>query len=414
MARQELPFTKTELEKIRPAPQGKRVLFYDTRVPHLAIRVSDKGVKTFIVYKWVENRPVRRTIGKFPETTVEQARNAALEINVALRHGTDPLDARRLQREELSLGELYMLYFEQYLKERSTNPKESIANFKRSFSDWWPRKLSTIKKIDVQTRVNKLAEGGHYHRANRAHDDLRAVFGWGIKKDLFDKDNPAIGIDRFRTKSRERFIGPDEFKAFMESLASEKNEKLRSFLYMSLFTGARQANVLAMRWNEIDFELGIWTIPKTKNGDSQTIPLTRYAMEVLQVRKENEKEKSAWVFPGTGDSGHLVEPKTVWRRVIKRAGLSNLRMHDLRRTLGSYMAMTNQSLHIIGRALGHRSATSTQVYARLANDPVRQGMEKAQREMLSAAGMLDTNVVPLKTKKTKKRKLDTTGEELKE
>jgi len=100
-------------------------------------------------------------------------------------------------------------------------------------------------------RVNKLAEGGHYHRANRAHDDLRAVFSWGIKKDLFDKDNPAIGIDRFKTKSRERFIGPDEFKAFMESLASEKNEKLRSFLYMSLFTGARQANVLAMRWNEM-------------------------------------------------------------------------------------------------------------------------------------------------------------------
>ena len=124
---------------------------------------------------------------------------------------------------------------------------------------------------------------------------------------------------------------------------------------------------------------------------------------MLQVRKENEKETSVWVFPGSGESGHLVEPKTVWRRVVKRSGITDLRMHDLRRTLGSYMAMTNQSLHIIGRALGHRSATSTQVYARLANDPVRQGMEKAQREMLTAAGMLDSTVVPIKTKRSKKK-----------
>ena len=100
-----------------------------------------------------------------------------------------------------------------------------------------------------------------------------------------------------------------------------------------MFTGARQANGLAMVWKEIGFDLGIWTIPKTKNVAPQTIPLTRYAMEVLEVGKENEKEKSSWVFPGSRQSGHLVEPKTVWRR---------------------------------------------QVYARLANDPVRQGMEKAQ------------------------------------
>src|SRR5262249_17880665 len=97
---------------------------------------------------------------------------------------------------------------------------------------------------------------------------------------------------------------------------------------------------------------------------------------------------SEWVFPGQKPGTHLQEPKATWRKVVKLANLSDLRMHDLRRTLGSYMAMSNQSLQIIGKALGHKSHTSTQIYPRLANDPVRQAMEKAQTDMFAAAGLL--------------------------
>jgi integrase len=88
------------------------------------------------------------------------------------------------------------------------------------------------------------------------------------------------------------------------------------------------------------------------------------------------------VFPSDGATGHYVEPKTAWRKFLKRAKLSNLTMHDLRRTLGSYMAMNNQSLHIIGKVLGHKSPTSTLIYSRLANDPLRNAMEGAIAKML--------------------------------
>jgi integrase len=154
----------------------------------------------------------------------------------------------------------------------------------------------------------------------------------------------------------------------------------------SLFTGARKANVLEMRWEQIDFDLAIWTIPLTKNGESQTLPLPTFVLELLLAR--HKKRTSDWVFPGTGSKGHLVEPKRGWNALLKAAEIEGLRKHDLRRTLGSWMAMGNQSLHMIGKVLGHKSPTATQIYSRLAHDPVRQAMEKAQNDMLAAAGLV--------------------------
>ena len=91
------------------------------------------------------------------------------------------------------------------------------------------------------------------------------------------------------------------------------------------------------------------------------------------------------MFPGCGKTEHLVEPKSAWQRVVKRAKLNDGRMHDLRRTLGSWQAAGGASLLIIGKSLGHRSERATRIYARLANDPVRESVEKATVAMIDAA-----------------------------
>jgi integrase len=115
--------------------------------------------------------------------------------------------------------------------------------------------------------------------------------------------------------------------------------------------------------------------------------LTTNALSILNDRKGNHPK---WVFPGDGKTGHLVEPKTSWNSLLKAANIDDLHLHDLRRTLGSYMAMGNQSLHIIGKALGHRSSTATHIYSQLAHSPVRDAMERAQLDMLVAAGLVQT------------------------
>ncbi len=106
------------------------------------------------------------------------------------------------------------------------------------------------------------------------------------------------------------------------------------------------------------------------------MPLTASAIELLNSR--HATKSGPWVLPGKGGANHLVEPKRPWYKLLKDAKIKDLRLHDLRRTLASRMAMDNHSLQIIAKALGHKTIAATQIYSRLSNDPVRKAMESAQ------------------------------------
>ncbi|WP_240932105.1 site-specific integrase [Parasedimentitalea denitrificans] len=150
---------------------------------------------------------------------------------------------------------------------------------------------------------------------------------------------------------------------------------------ISLLTGARKSNTLAMMWKDISFEAATWRIEETKNADPLTVHLSQQAVDLLIERKL--KSDSPFVFEGTGKSGHLADPKKAWCRILLEAGIENLRIHDLRRTLGSYQAATGANGYIIGKSLGHRSQQSTAIYARLNLDPVRDSVNKATELMFS-------------------------------
>jgi integrase len=155
---------------------------------------------------------------------------------------------------------------------------------------------------------------------------------------------------------------------------------------ISLLTGARRSNVLAMSWDELHLDRGEWRISMTKNGTPQTLPLVAGAIDVLKSRKElTECADSAYVFPGAGQSGHLVEPKKAWKIILGKAGIKDLRLHDLRRTMGSWQAGTGANLSVIGRSLNHKSTATTAIYARLWMEPVRSSMQAAAAAMLEAA-----------------------------
>ena len=139
-----------------------------------------------------------------------------------------------------------------------------------------------------------------------------------------------------------------------------------------------------MRWDEINFTTKEWRIPKTKNGDAVSLPLIKEAAEILKERKKQnakmglEALRQEYVFPSiTSQSGHLADPKKAWQRILKEAQIKDLRLHDIRRTLGSYQAITGASLPVIGKSLGHKTSQATQIYARMNLDPVRQSLENA-------------------------------------
>ena len=196
-------------------------------------------------------------------------------------------------------------------------------------------------------------------------------------------ENPAKRIKLFREQSRDRFLQPDELKAFFAALEGE-DDIVRDFYMMLLMTGARRFNVQTMAWADVDMQAGYWRIPETKAGMPVLVPLVAPALAILVARSETANG-SRWVFPGRKGK-HIANPKGAWARIVERAALVDVRPHDLRRSLGSWMAGQNTSLPIIGRALGHKTAVATMVYSRLSLDPVREAVDRATAAMLVAGG----------------------------
>ncbi|MBF0260397.1 MAG: site-specific integrase, partial [Magnetococcales bacterium] len=262
---------------------------------------------------------------------------------------------------------------------RKKSWKDDESKFRIHLKPIHAKRLSEITKADV-ARIHSNIGINQPVFANRVLALVSKVFNVAVELGLWDGTNPATGVRHFKETSRDRFLSGDELQRFMAALGEESSETIRAFFLVALLTGARRANVLAMRWEQIDPDRAVWRIPETKNGTPVTVPLTPMVMEILAgLSRESE-----WVFPSprASSTGHLVEPRKAWERIIARAGIDDAHIHDLRRTMGSWQAITGASLAVIGKGLGHKSQQATAIYARLNLDPVRAAMEKATEAMM--------------------------------
>lgn len=371
-------FTKEFIDNIRTPEKGRRLVIYDTNRPELALRVTEKGTKTFLIIKKHKGESIKITLGRYPIMTVSQARKQTLEVLAELAKGINPNEEKKKLRAETTLEELFKEYMERHSKKQKKSWKYDEKDIPRFFGGWFKKKISSISRRDIQLMHQKITEENGVYQANRMLARIRSMYNKAIEWG-WNGTNPASGIKQNKEIKRDRFLLPQEIPDFFKAVEQESNVVTKNYIWISLLTGARRSNVLAMRWDEIDFFLKIWRIPNTKNGEPLNIPLTETTIKLL---KEIERT-SEWVFPSsTSASGHLEDPKRAWKRILERAGIKNLRIHDIRRTLGSYQAITGASLNIIGKSLGHKSQTATQIYARLTNDPVREAMETATNKML--------------------------------
>jgi len=397
-------FTKTRIQAIPTPEAGKRVTYYDTKTPGLQLRVSATGIKTFSVYRRLKaGEPERVTLGRFPSMTVEQAQKQAAEVIAEIEGGANPAEAKRALREEPTLAE----FFNEY-GDRHGNKKLSWRDDQQRFRDYLlpalgKRKLSGIDRAMIARMLSDAEKAGKSAGTVRqiralASNMLSKAVEWG-----YLDANPAQSVKvSGSTVKRDRFLQPDELARFFEAVVAEPNDIIRDLILLALLTGARRSNVCAMHWREIDLKAGVWKIKRTKNGEPQTIPLCPEAVAILEARQTTTA--NGFVFPGTGKTGHIAEPRKGFARVMERAGIPHGRdvengmvLHDLRRTLGSWQARTGASLAIIGKSLNHKSQQATAIYARLDLDPVRQSVNTATAAMFEAAGLKEgAEVLPIK------------------
>lgn len=389
-------FTKRELEALPPAEKEKEQ-YWDTKARGLYLQVSKSGVKSFFVRRKVHGHSERLFLGRFPELTIEQARIKVADFHSSLAQGKNLAQARRSDLKEMTLGQLFVEYLERHARKSRKTADEIQKQFDRSFSKWKDRKLSSMTTDVAESIHQAIGESRGPYAANRAIELLRALFNKAVEWKHFKGDNPTETITLFPEQSRVRIIQADEFDRFFAALEEEGDQDIKDFVMLSLFTGARKSNVLAMSFSDIDLKQGTWTIPgeQAKNSQTHTIPLTEEELSILKRRRkdqqkarqndpENPKYKdNHFVFFGTGKTGHLVEPKRQWKNILKRAGIENLHLHDLRRSMASWMANSGANVALIQSAMNHKDLKTTlTVYAHTVKDAERDARQKAHALML--------------------------------
>ncbi|MCH8150130.1 MAG: site-specific integrase [Planctomycetes bacterium] len=229
---------------------------------------------------------------------------------------------------------------------REKSWREDQRIFNRRLAVWHARRISSITTADIIVLHGRIGKKTPC-QAIRLLTLLCKLYNYGRRTLKSDRANPCEGVRRFRETTRERFLNEKELKRLFRALASEP-EPFRSFSLLLLLTGARKGNVQAMRWRDVDLDSRLWRIPndQSKNREPLTIVLSPESMEILR-RRRTAVDGAEYVFPGCGKSEHLLEPKSPWQRVVKRAKLDDCRMYDLRRTLGSWQAAGGASLLII-------------------------------------------------------------------
>ena len=345
--------------------------------------LTDKGGKSFKVYRTFQGKPVRITLGHYPNLTVEYARRKAQQIITGMAQGINPNHDKRKSKQEITFSDLFDRFMKDHSKKYKKTWQADERDIPRFTKQWFSRKISDISRQDIQALHRKIREQNGLYQANRMLSRIQVIYSKAIEWG-YEGINPTQGIKKFTEHSRERFLHADEMGRFLKSLEVETNETIRDYLYLSLLTGARKSNVLAMKWEDINLNRKEWLIPETKNGDPLRIPLTSKVLEILEKRKQNNNG-TQWVFQGHGKTGHLMDPKSGWKRVLESAGITDFRLHDLRRTFGSWQAAAGANSFTIGKSLGHKSIQATAVYARVDIDAVRASVETATQAIMNHA-----------------------------
>jgi integrase len=245
--------------------------------------------------------------------------------------------------------------------------------------------LADLTKMQVLEWFNAIGQAKGGTAANQALQQLHSMFVKAEEWELFTGKNPAHRIKKFPKYSRERFVQSNELPWLLKSLAEEM-PRVETFFLCLLLTGARRDEARTMQWTHLDLDRALWHKPTTKTGVPHTIPLPAQ----LVTRLQTLPRLMEWVFPSSPNpqNGMCAGQWSVtaveyhWQRIRRRVGLTDVRIHDLRRTAASWLAINGANLPVIQSMLNHRSLSSTQVYARLSVAPVRLALDDQAERML--------------------------------
>ncbi|MDA1099459.1 MAG: site-specific integrase [Proteobacteria bacterium] len=378
--------------------QDRESIVWDGEVPGLGLRVTPRGAKSFILKTRIgggRSAPIKKpTLGKVGDLTLDQARVKARAWKVLAADGIDP------GRHKVEMGRTVADLCAEYLEVHAPRKRSSgddQAKIKQHILPRLGRRLIRDVTFSDVERLHRSMREAPY-AANRTMALLSKMFSLAIKWEWTDR-NPASGIERYPEERRERFLGPEEIGRLSSALQNlvasaarpSEAQKVADALRLLMLTGARRSEVLSATWSMFDLETGVWTKPSshTKQKKEHRVPLSPPAIQLLTGIKD-QGDGSEYVFPSRARSKHphMTELKSSWAKVCKLADLEGVRIHDLRHTYASILVSGGATLPLIGALLGHTQVQTTQRYAHLADDPLREATTRVGA-VVTGSGMAD-------------------------
>lgn len=368
--------TARTIARLKPGP--RQVDVWDSSLPGFGLRVSVNGRKTWTVRYRIDRRLRRMSIGHFPPLTLADARKLAREALRSAEKGNDPAQAKIARRKADTFGELATEYIERHAKRRKKSWKADDRMLRTEVLPHWRHRLARdITRRDVRTLVQDVAERGAPILANRIVSLLSRVFKFALDEELIEA-SPAVRVSRpGQERSRDRVLTDDEIRQFWTA-ADALSQEMAAFWRLRLLTAQRGGECVAMRWADVDFEAGWWTIPATvaKSKREHRVPLSEPALTILkdlrttvderlQQPRSDGKPRKEPVYVLTGARG-----KRQQSEAAATFGIADFRGHDLRRTAATNMRKAGVPRDHVSKVLNHVEGgpVATRVYDRYDGD----------------------------------------------
>lgn len=454
--------TKKSVEAI-PLPAKGETTVWDSDLSGFVVRVKPGGRRIYYVYyRTVAGTRVKRwlKLGVHGTVTAEQARASAVQYLAAAARGEDPFADRKAAKKGLPLSEFWQRYEKNASENWKDSTKTENARMWKivlapTFGDM---ELEQVGRAHIIA----FKEANRHRRmtANRAMSLLKAIFNAAIEWEAFVGENPVAKVKFYPEKARETFLGPHQLRAILQAIDEEealgaKGKKAldregestgqggrgkkeiesrgitassASLFRLLIFTGARRGEIMHAEWSWVDLDRGSLSLPDeaSKTG-KKVVWLPAPAIEELQEMRER-RTQARWLIEGEKPGEHLVNAAKPWERVRERSAailrkkieearrvkqeegrgeeieesadaLESVRMHDLRHSFASFAIGTGIPLQVIGKTLGHAQARTTERYAHLADDPVRDAARLIGERIRAIAEDREAKVVPVPVEK---------------
>ena len=380
MPRNKIKLTERSVADLKADGRDSKV--FDSQVPGFHVRCLPSGVKTYAVfYRNAQGQQRTKALGRVGVVKAEKARSEALDVLGLVRAGADPSADRYAAKPLVTMDDLFADYLEKHAKVKKA--PRSVAEDECLWRLHLAPVIGALRVSDLGKRDLDGFMAAMASKPGAANRSLALVSkmmtlaaSWELRH-----DNPAKLVDRYPENRKERYLTSDEGQRLLAALDDDHDVCGATAIKLLLLTGARRGEVLKATWSQFDLQESepLWVVPSEHLKGSVRVttdlrrPLSDEAATLLRNWRASAPVTSLTiVFPNASDPSRCrPDLKSVWKRVIKKAKLVGVRIHDLRHTFASRGVQAGHSLHLIGKALGHRDVRTTERYAHVQDQSLR-------------------------------------------